>query len=580
MDGKFVSGFRDGTGLTHLTYAYDAVVSIEKLLRNRGFTPSRATYISRLIACGLVEEKMRSKLIISTLLLLIALMGQSAELKAQQQPRYRVVDLGTLGGPISYGSANGDGGRLLNDLGVVSSYADTTSPDPFAPDFCFDADCLLAHAFRWHDGIMTDLGALAPGFNSLAAGVNDAGWSIGASQTGRLDPNFPQNRAVVWTRQKRINLGVLRGGSDSIGISLNNAGQAVGISDNGVPDPFSLFQAGVQIRTFFWQHGVRQDIGTLGGPDTVPGPGCNNQRPGTVVGASYTSFIPNPDTGVPTLDPFLWHDGKVIDLGNLGGTMSFGQCMNNHGEIIGQSNLAGDLETHAFVWRQGNMDDLGTLGGPISEAIWINDSGDIAGSADLSEPGIHDAVVWRNGRIKDLGTVDGDACSRGRAINSSGVVVGGSSDCSNFLHAFVWQEGGRMRDLNKLIPAGSGLQLTNAININDRGEILAKSVALGVQPIDDEDLGHIVLLIPCDTGAGCSSEMFENTEDPPSSSTLRGAPAETRRSRPVTARESDAEWRRKLATRSRSEPHSRHIRPLSGREQPKSGVQAVIPSHR
>jgi len=88
---------------------------------------------------------------------------------AQHTVRYKLIDLGTLGGPISYGSANGDGGRLLNNEGVVSSYADTSLPDPFAPDMCFDADCLLAHAYRWRNGVMTDLGGLADGFNSLSA---------------------------------------------------------------------------------------------------------------------------------------------------------------------------------------------------------------------------------------------------------------------------------------------------------------------------------------------------------------------------------------------------------------------------
>src|SRR5215467_9360582 len=98
--------------------------------------------------------------------------------------RYKLIDLGTLGGPISYGSADGDGGRLLNNEGMVSSYADTSAPDPFAPDFCLNADCLLAHAYRWRDGVMRDLGTLGDGYTSLAAGINDRGWSIGASQTG------------------------------------------------------------------------------------------------------------------------------------------------------------------------------------------------------------------------------------------------------------------------------------------------------------------------------------------------------------------------------------------------------------
>jgi hypothetical protein len=38
---------------------------------------------------------------------------------AAQQSRYRMVDLGTLGGPHSYGEINGNGITLLNNSGVV-----------------------------------------------------------------------------------------------------------------------------------------------------------------------------------------------------------------------------------------------------------------------------------------------------------------------------------------------------------------------------------------------------------------------------------------------------------------------------
>ena len=53
-------------------------------------------------------------------------------------------------------------------------------------------------------------------------------------------------------------------------------------------------------------------------------------------------------------------------------------------------------------------------------------------------------------------------------------------------------------DLNALIQPGTGYQLTNAININDRGEILAKAAPVGFTPDDDADLGHLALLVPCD----------------------------------------------------------------------------------
>jgi len=217
-----------------------------------------------------------------------------------------------------------------------------------------------------------------------------------------------------------------------------------------------------------------------------------------IVGASYTSFTPNADSGVPTIDPFLWDNGTMTDLGTLGGTHGEAQCINNRGQVIGWSNLAGELIRHAFLWHNGHMQDLGTLGGPLSEAWWINDSGDIAGSADLPTPGLHDAVVWKNGRMQDLGTLPGDPCSRAYGLNSRGQVVGGASSCHAFLHAFVWQDGGPMMNLNALIQPGTGYQLTNAIDINDRGEIIAKAAPLGFTPDDDADLGHLAILIPCD----------------------------------------------------------------------------------
>src|SRR5215469_1385561 len=120
------------------------------------------------------------------------------ELSAQHTTRYKLIEL-TLGGPIGYSSfTNTPGGRLLNNAGVVSAFADTTLVDPFAPDMCFNPDCLLAHAYRWRNGVMTDLGSLADGFNSSVSALNDRGWSIGSSQTGILNPvGSPQLRNIV-----------------------------------------------------------------------------------------------------------------------------------------------------------------------------------------------------------------------------------------------------------------------------------------------------------------------------------------------------------------------------------------------
>jgi probable HAF family extracellular repeat protein len=463
------------------------------------------------------EDSMKSKVQNFIVLAIVALIG-TPTLIAQQHPRYRVVDLGTLGGRHSYGSVNGDGYRLLNNSGEVASFADLASPDPNASFGCYVPDCLQVHAFRWKNGTMTDLGALPTNNNSAAGSINAHGWATGQSQISIVDPvfGFPEFRAVLWKGNHPIDLGVLPGGTESLGVYINDSGQVIGFSTvDSTPDPFGFL--GEPTHTFIWENGVKHDIGTLGGLDAFPDTGCSGQTPNVVAGVSSISDAINPSTGLPTVDNFIWKNGNMIDLGNLGGTLpGFNVCVNHRGQIIGEATLPGDLLLHAFLW-DGSMHDLGTLGGDNSEAIWLNEAGEIAGSADLPGSELHDAVLWKNGVIHDLGTVDGEPCSRGRGINSSGQVVGGSSDCHNFLHAFLWENGGPMVDLNTLVAPGLKFQLTNAFNINDRGEILAKAAPNSFVPEDDADLGHIVLLIPCHSTLedGCGGDAQGATSSKP-----------------------------------------------------------------
>jgi len=473
---------------------------------------------------------------------------------AAQHTRYKLIDLGTLGGPVSYESVNGEGNQILNDSGVIASSADTSIPDPNAPDFCFNFHpdgCFVTHAIRWKHGILTDLGAL-PGVNSSAAGaINARGWSTGQSQNGLFDPvlGFPEIRAVLWKSHEIVDLGTL-GGNNGLGIYINDEGQVVGISDNGVPDPFSLFGIGVQMRTFLWEDGVIQDIGTLGGPDALPGAGCNNQRKGLIVGTSYTGFTPNDTTGMPTLDPFLWRNGTMIDLGTLGGTFGFAQCANNRGQVIGQSNLAGDLTYHPFLWEQGVLTDLGTLGGDNGTPVWINNAGEVVGEADVSGSQVHHAFLWRKGVMTDLGTLGDD--SHAAAINSKSQVVGNFFISGRteppFRHPFLWEKGRPMVDLNNLIPPNSGLELVAADNINERGEIVGVGVPARCFP---DFCGHLFLLIPCagnDT-RGCEDDagaITDATQNNPVLVTKRSTTSTQSRPTPGGI---VAAWRTRLAQR-------------------------------
>jgi probable HAF family extracellular repeat protein len=418
---------------------------------------------------------------------------------AQEHHHYKLIVLGTLGGPNDQGSESGTGNYLINNRGMVTGSADTLVPDPF-PAACFFGDCLVAHVFRWQDGVLTDLRALAPGVSSGVSQINAAGWIAGQSQNGLIDPltGVPETRAVLWKDDQIIDLGTL-GGNESVATTLNNAGQVVGAGSNTILDPFSLFGIGTQTRAFLWQNGAMQDLGTLGGPDAAA---LAVNASGQVAGFSYTDATPTPVTGLPTTHPFLWENGTMIDLGTLGGTFGGPSAnlpggdsevfLNNRGQVVGASTLAGDLIYHPFLWDHGILTDLGTLGGDNGEPSWINDGGEVVGAADLPGGAPHHGFLWRNGVMTDLGAFA--STSFAESINARGQIVGRSrigAVTNPVQHAFLWENGGPMIDLNTLIPANLGVLLGDACCINDRGEI----AGVGFLPNGDTPA---FLLIPCD----------------------------------------------------------------------------------
>ena len=122
-------------------------------------------------------------------------------------------------------------------------------------------------------------------------------------------------------------------------------------------------------------------------------------------------------------------------------------------------------------------DVTNVFGGTSSVAYAVNDDGCVAGFSDTSvtSPSPHHAFSGcpdgeASYALIDLGTLSGPT-SNAQGININKVVVGLSDTPSVTSHAFIWDETNGIQDLNDLLPAGSGWELTFAYAINDRGQI-------------------------------------------------------------------------------------------------------------
>jgi len=223
------------------------------------------------------------------------------------------------------------------------------------------------------------------------------------------------------------------GGNNGEATAINNRGEVAGFAENSSPDPGCPAPQVLHFKPVVWEKGVIHKLPTLGGhPDGVAFMINEN---GQAVGGSGTCVTFNPIDlyNLVPVHALLWEKGKATDLGNLGGTT--GQAggnialdINNQGQVVGNSDLAGDTTFHAFLWTK------------------------------------------RTG-TQDLGTLSGDVASLSISINDAGSVVGASLDTNFNPRAFLWEKG-VMTDLNTLIAGDSPLYLLTGCSINSRGEII------------------------------------------------------------------------------------------------------------
>jgi probable HAF family extracellular repeat protein len=393
----------------------------------------------------------------------------ASPLRAQH---YAVRNLGTLGG------AQGSSAHSINDRGWVAGVANLT-------------DDTVEHAALWRDGkvrlqeqpfldsesgellteglMVTDLGTLG-GFNSNVdfPVKNNAGLIAGFAQISTVDPlgesfcyficnpsggpcqgSEPGSNqsclAFVWRDGGMERLGTL-GGNNSAALGANNRGLIVGTAENNTQDPACVPPQVLDYEAAVWRGNTIHELPPVPGSGDAIGAALAVNDNGQIAGGTGMCGS-GPGMGPIFVHAVLWNQDSPIDLGGLGGAFNnVAYAVNNRGQVVGASDLAGDNTGHAFLWQKGVMTDLGTLAGDFSSAA--------------------------------------------SAINDSGQAVGSSCDASGNCRAFLWQNG-KMTDLNTLT-SDSPLYLIGAADINSRGEI----VGTGLNQNTGEPLAFAA--IPCD----------------------------------------------------------------------------------
>jgi probable HAF family extracellular repeat protein len=220
-----------------------------------------------------------------------------------------------------------------------------------------------------------------------------------------------------------------------------------------------------------WRNGKLTDLGTLGGLNSSGGPVTDT---GLIAGWAQTS----------TVDPL----GENWGL-EFGCTPSGGACQGYKNLVLG------------FRWKNGVMTALPTLGGNNSLTSFTqgaNNRGQIVGLAEntthdsnCTAPQVLDweAVIWgpRVGEIHELPPFPGDSVGAAFGINDNGEAVGGSGICAlpstiDVVHALLWQEGS-VTDLGSL----GGVMNNFAFAINNRGQVV------GLSDLPGDATGHAFL---------------------------------------------------------------------------------------
>ena len=319
---------------------------------------------------------------------------------------------------------------------------------------------------------VTDLGSLG-GRECAATGLNNSGQVVGGADTARhgKGPEFITN-VFVW---QNGHMKAVQGldGSHAFVVSVNARGQMAGAYS---PDPLKASFAAA--------------LFTLGGKVTLLG-GFPSKQHGYSLSQAEAVNAKGQCVGISNNQAFFWTAGRLKKLSPPKGyTAADASSVNDFGAAAGKANKIGrgKTATHAIYWNPaGAGKDLGVLAGyKDSIARGINNKGQVAGWVGVSggTPGRgltfhYQAFLWQNGTLRGLGSIPRLPDSKASALNDRGQVVGNAYHKTDEA-ALLWQNG-KVYELNKLVPPGSGWKLQNALVINNQGWIVGNGIHNGIR---------------------------------------------------------------------------------------------------
>lgn len=312
---------------------------------------------------------------------------------------------------------------------------------------------------------LADLGVFKGGTYSIARGLNAKGQAAGVAGDANGAP-----RAFLYDGGKLLDIAAASGASAAEAFALNDAGQATGYF---LPPGETLKHA------FIYQNGILRDLGPVRpGVAGDESQGADINAGGQITGYSVCNANAAQSAICPP-DRAFFYDGAIHDPGELDVNYprAYAYAINDRSQIAGVS-FDGKGLRRAFLYDAGGMKDLGDLGAGGSVATDINKFGHVVGYADTRQTGangaefiVAHAFLYKNGAMRDLGALGGPFHnSEARGLNGKGQVVGVSGGV-----AFLY-DGGKLYDLNALVADRQGWTLTEAVAVNDAGQILVNAV--------------------------------------------------------------------------------------------------------